>query len=114
MHVAKIKMATISLMKVKSSNALLHMRMVRIRSYLKSVLRYKFVILGTYHPETLREQGYEDPWLFSEDKRCPRAKVSEILMHRHKTGDFLHTHCTPFNSCAERLGFLNANFSRNI
>jgi hypothetical protein len=43
---------------------------------LKSVLRYKFLILGTYHPDTLylREQGCEDPWLFYEAKRGQTAK----------------------------------------
>ena len=32
--------------------------------------------LYTYHPDTvyLHEQGYEDPWLFFEAKRCPREK----------------------------------------
>jgi hypothetical protein len=46
------------------------MLLVCIRSYLKSVLRYKFWILDTYHPDTLywRKQGYEDPWLFYEAK----------------------------------------------
>jgi len=41
-----------------------------------SVLLYKFVILDTYHQDTLylREQGCEDPWLFFEVKRGPRAK----------------------------------------
>jgi hypothetical protein len=43
---------------------------------LKLVLRYKFVILGTHHPDTLylREQGCEDPWLFFEAKRGPWTK----------------------------------------
>ena len=77
--------------KAKSSNASLHMLMVCIRNYLKSVLRYKFVILDAYHPETPREQGCEDPWLFFEDKSGPRAKVSETLMYRHEAGDFLNT-----------------------
>jgi hypothetical protein len=50
---------------------------VCIRSYLKSVLRYKFVILDTYHPYTvyLHQQECEDLWLFSEAKRGPRAKM---------------------------------------
>jgi len=32
--------------------------------------------MDTYHPDTLylRQQGCEDPWLFFEDKRGPRAK----------------------------------------
>ena len=43
---------TIVLIKVKSCNALLHMLLVCIRKccYLKSVLRYELLILGTYHP----------------------------------------------------------------
>jgi len=49
---------------------------VCIRSYLKSVLRYKFLIPDTYHPDTLylREQWCENVWLFFETKRGPRAK----------------------------------------
>ena len=41
-----------------------------IRSYLKLVLRYKFLILDTYHQDIqyLRKHGYEDPWLFFEAK----------------------------------------------
>jgi hypothetical protein len=55
---------------------------VCIGSYLKSVLGYKFLILGTYHPDTLREQGCEEPWLFVEAKRGPRAKkVREALRY---------------------------------
>jgi hypothetical protein len=46
-------------------------------SFLKSVLRYKFLIFDTYHSDTiyLREQRCEDPWLFSEAKSDPRAKT---------------------------------------
>jgi hypothetical protein len=46
-------------------------------SYLfKSVLRYNVLILDTYHPDTLylREQRCENPWLFFEAKRGPRAE----------------------------------------
>ena len=48
-----------------------------IRSYLKSVLIYKFLILDTYHLETvyLGEQVWEEPWLFFEVKMDPRAKA---------------------------------------
>ena len=48
---------------------------VCICSFLKSVLRYRFVIMDPYHPDTLyvvRNQGCEDPWLFFEAKRGPR------------------------------------------
>jgi len=38
----------------------------RIRNYLKSVPRYRFLILGTTHPDALyiRQQGREDSWFF--------------------------------------------------
>jgi len=41
-----------------------------IRSYLKSALKYKYLILDTHLPDILyiREQGCEDPWLFFEQK----------------------------------------------
>ena len=52
------------------------LRTVCISTYIKSVLRYKCLIFDTYHPDTmyLREQGYEDPYLFIEAKRGRRAK----------------------------------------
>jgi len=59
------------------------MLLVCIRSYLKSFPRYKVFILDTHHPDSiyLHEQGYEDPWLFFEAKRSPRAdKVWETLL----------------------------------
>ena len=59
------------------------MLLVCIRSYLKSVLRYKFLILDTYHSEPLhlREQGCKDLWLFFEAEMGPRGKkVWEILV----------------------------------
>jgi hypothetical protein len=51
------------------------MLLVCISIYLKSVLRYKFLILDIYHPYTLHlcEQRCEEPWLFFEAKRDPRA-----------------------------------------
>jgi hypothetical protein len=71
------KGAVIILIRAKSCKPLLHMLLVCIRSYLISVLRYKFLILDTYHPCTLcwREQGCDDPWLFLEAKRGPRAQT---------------------------------------
>ena len=45
--------ASDSLIKVKFCNALLPMLLLCIRSYLKLVLRYKFLRLNTYHPDTL-------------------------------------------------------------
>jgi len=46
-----MKRATIIVIKVKSCNALLRMVLVRICSYLKSVLRYTFLILDTHQPD---------------------------------------------------------------
>ena len=75
------KRETIILIKLKSRNALLRMLLLRIVIYLKSVVRYKFLILRTYHPNTLylHEQGCEDPWLFFEAKRGLRANKFEKL-----------------------------------
>jgi hypothetical protein len=41
------------------------------------IFQYIFLILGTYHPDILYlcEQGCEDPWIFYEAKRGPRAKT---------------------------------------
>ena len=53
-----------------------------IHSYLKLVLRYKFLILGTHRPETLylRQQGCGDLRLFFEYKRgCTSKEVWETL-----------------------------------
>jgi hypothetical protein len=73
----RTKRSTVSSMQAKSCNALLRMLLVctRISIYLKSFLRYKFLILDTYHPDTsyLRELGYADLWLFCEAKRDKRA-----------------------------------------
>jgi hypothetical protein len=70
------KRGTMRFTRVKSCNALWRMLLIRIRSYLKSVLRYKFLTLATYHPDTIyiREQEFEDPWLFFKAKRGSRAK----------------------------------------
>jgi len=51
--------------------------MVLGRIHIRSEIRTsKFLIVGTYHPDTLyiREQGCEDPWSFFEARRSPRAK----------------------------------------
>jgi hypothetical protein len=49
--------------------------------YLKSVLRSKFLILGTYHQHTpyLREQGRKDPRLFFEAKRVQKPKKKKKI-----------------------------------
>jgi len=44
---------TASLIKVKSCSASLRMLLVCMRNYRKSILRYNFLILDTYHPNTL-------------------------------------------------------------
>jgi len=64
------------LIRVKSCNACSRVLLVSIRSFLKSVLRLKCLILGTYHTDTLylREQGCENSWLFFEAKNGSRAK----------------------------------------
>jgi hypothetical protein len=58
-----LKRETVVLIMVKSCNGLLHMLLVSIRSYLKSVMRLIFLILNTEHPGPLYlgEQGCEDP-----------------------------------------------------
>jgi hypothetical protein len=48
-----MKWATVILMKVKSCNALLHMVLICIYSHLKSVLRYKFLILDNHHLDNI-------------------------------------------------------------
>ena len=70
------KRGTVGLIKVKSCNAVTRILLVSFRSHLKSVLRYKFLISDTCHPYTLtlREKGYEDPWLFFVTKRGRRAE----------------------------------------
>jgi hypothetical protein len=52
------------------------MLLVYIYCYLKSVLRYKFLIFDINHMNNLYlfEQGCEDPWLLFEAKRGPQAK----------------------------------------
>jgi hypothetical protein len=54
-------------------NALLRLPLVYFHVYLKSVLRqfFKFLCLSSR-----REQGCNDPWLFIETKKDPRAKES--------------------------------------
>jgi hypothetical protein len=57
------KRATVIFIKVKSRNALLPVLLLCSRSLLKSVLRYKLLILDICCPDTLylHEQRYEDP-----------------------------------------------------
>jgi hypothetical protein len=76
------KRKTVSLVTVKSRNALLRTLLERICSYPKAVLRYKFLILDTREPNIvyLCKQACEDPWLFFEAKRAPWAKFWEALL----------------------------------
>ena len=70
-----MKLETIILIKVKPCRAILCMLLIRISIYLKSVPRYKILILDTISRILyLREQGCEGPWLFFEAKSGPRAK----------------------------------------
>jgi hypothetical protein len=48
-----MKRGTVILIKAESCNALLRTLLVSINMYLKSFLRYKFLILHTYNPDTL-------------------------------------------------------------
>jgi len=51
-------LTTVSLIKVKSCSALLHMLLIFVRSYLKSVPRYKVLGLDTCHPDTIAVSKY--------------------------------------------------------
>ena len=89
------KGATVIWIKVKSCNELLRMPQVCIRIYLNSVLIYKYLILNTYHPDTLhlREQGCEDPCLFFEAERDPRAdKLGNNALDFHSWGSSSKEH----------------------
>jgi hypothetical protein len=70
-HPVPTKRGTVSFVNDKSCNAFLRMLLVCICSYLKSVPRYEYLMLYTCYPDTLylREQGLEDPWLFSTKPR---------------------------------------------
>jgi hypothetical protein len=68
---------------VKSCNALLRVLPVRVGSYLKPLMRYKYLILYTCHPDTLyfHTQGCEDPWMLFAAKMGPltKKKVGETM-----------------------------------
>jgi len=70
-----MKWGKISLIMVKSYNSLLHILLVCIRSYQKSIVRYKFLIflpiIWTVCIYVSKDVG---PWLFFEAKRGPRAR----------------------------------------
>lgn len=52
------------------------MLLICVSIYLKSVLRYKFVIMDNYNAGILclRERGYENPWLFFDTKGAREQK----------------------------------------
>jgi hypothetical protein len=91
---------------VKSCNALLPMILMYIRNYLKSVLRYKFLILDIYHPDTLYMR--EESWLFFEAKRGPREKkVLETMGYTlQKYGPQVSRFHFPINSSNHNLIFI--------
>ena len=76
------KRATIFLIKVKLCSVLLRMLLACFSSYSKSVLSYIVSVSDTYHLETLhlREQGYEDLWLFSNLQSLSEQKFWDTLI----------------------------------
>ena len=77
--------ATNIFIKFKTCNALLRILLVRIRSYLQSVLKYNFLNFGYYHPDDqyLREQECDDPWLlFAPKGACEQKRLeNSATMH---------------------------------
>ena len=67
-----LKRVTVTLIKVTACSAFLPMLLVCIRSYLKSVSRYKVLVLDTYHTHTTlaRRLG---TMVFFTVKRVPLA-----------------------------------------
>jgi hypothetical protein len=57
--------------------------LICIYSYLKSVLKYKYIILDTRHPDSLylREQGCKDACLFFEAKKVREQTIWETLVY---------------------------------
>jgi len=70
------------------------MLVVRTDLYPKSVLRYKFLILGTYNLDTLylREQGCDGPWFLIQAKRSLRP----TKFGKHWSKSFYTTPLTVF------------------
>jgi hypothetical protein len=62
--------------KTKSCSPLSCVLLVFVSSYLQSLVRYTFLILGTNLPDIvyLRDLECEDPWLIFEAKTNPRVK----------------------------------------
>jgi hypothetical protein len=74
------KRATTSSIRVKSWSSLFPMLLVCIRSYLKSVLSYKFLILNYYNPDSLHL--HEEGW----DIRVYFSKPNEFLEKKTEWG----------------------------
>jgi len=68
-HPVPTKLATV-VIKVKSCQAFLRVLLVCVLSYRKTVVRYTFLILDIYHPDTLylRGQGCVVRRYFSKSK----------------------------------------------
>jgi hypothetical protein len=84
------KRATVILIKIKSTNALLRMLLECISIYLKNSYEIWFLILDTHHPDALclHEHGCEDPWLYFEATRGMRAKMfgGNTVLHSFISG----------------------------
>lgn len=70
-----------------------------IRSYLKSVLSYKLLFLGTFLSDVLHlhEQERKNPCLYFEAKRGPRAKRNG----EHSATSYTAKHCLWFRTLYE-------------
>jgi len=75
-----MKGETCLLIKVKSCNALLRTPLTCSRSYVKSILRHKFLILIPIISLYLREQGCWGPWLHLSQKGSASKDVWGTLM----------------------------------
>ena len=74
------KLASISFITVKSWDSLFPVLLIFIRSYIKSVLRDKFLILDNYNPDSLhlREEGWEVRGYFSKPNEiCEQNQSGE-------------------------------------
>jgi len=58
---------------------------------MKSVLRRKFVILGTYQPDSVFTWACEDRWLFFEAKRDAQAQKSRTYCATPRVGTSVTT-----------------------
>jgi len=70
-----------------------------VRSYLKSVLSYKLLFLGTFLSDVLHllEQGRKNPYLYFEAKRGTRANRNG----EHSAMSYTARHCLWFRTLYE-------------